>query len=182
LPDPNEIGIGNWLDLLIVRSGLPNVNAAEQARIDHYVPNYMPFVQPSLLDTVFKIPLGERRGGRLFRHMIDANERKLASFPLVFVDCVVPYRFTTIPVYILRRLKQKFRKAYQDNLLDRFLDRTRTMIEDLANSSSIQQSGLYNSVKVRAIIDGYYGGNRTLGPQLNWWLGFELWRRALYKN
>jgi hypothetical protein len=179
MPEVENIGTANWLDLLIIRSGLPNVNAAEQARIDHYVPNYMPFVQPSLLDTIFTIPMAQRRGGKLFRQLIVGNERKLSSFPLVFVDCVVPYQFTTVPAYVLRRIKTKLHLVYRDNLLDQFLNQMRPMIEDISRSNSASQSSLCDYKKVRTIVDGYFLGNRSYASQVNWWLGFELWRQAL---
>ena len=38
MPDPKAFGIGNWLDLLVVRSRFLNANGAETARMDQYVP------------------------------------------------------------------------------------------------------------------------------------------------
>jgi hypothetical protein len=176
LPDPNVIGTGNWLDLVVVRCGLPNVNAAEQARIDHYVAGYMPFVQPSLLNTIFKIPASDRRGGRIFRNLIRKNENILRQFPLVAVNCTVPYSFTTIPAYALRKAKAKLNRTYNGSNLTPFLTHLRPLIEDLAASSSDQ---LIDKKKLRHLINNYYKGDTSLESQVDWWLGFRLWTSSL---
>ncbi|MFI5202155.1 MAG: asparagine synthase-related protein [Candidatus Kapaibacterium sp.] len=179
MPDPRSFGIGNWLDLLVVRAGLPNVNAAEQARIDHYVPGFTPFVQPSFLNAAFRLPIRDRRGGKAFRALIHRTNPRLESFPRVVIDCTVPYSFSTLFAFAWREMKLRLGKTYRDRTNERFLLQMRPMIEDLSHSESVRTYPLYDQRKVRAIVDGYFAGNLTLGPQLNWWLGFELWRSAL---
>src|SRR5206468_149306 len=70
MPGAEEIGIENFVDLLVVRSRFPNVAGIEQARVDAEILDVMPFAQPSFLRAVFATTLAERRSGRLFRRII----------------------------------------------------------------------------------------------------------------
>ncbi len=178
MPDPNTIGFRNWLDMIVVRSELPNANAAEQARMDHFVPSYMPFVQPSLLNAVFDMPLRRRQDSREVHAIIHRKERKLERFPLMTSDCTIPYSLSTMQAFVYRKVKRLLGKTYHDRTRDLFLQRLRPMIEDLAASNEVLTCSLYDQQKVGSIVDGYFGGNKALGGQLDWWLGFELWRSS----
>jgi asparagine synthetase B (glutamine-hydrolysing) len=182
MPDPNTFGVRNWLDMIVVRSELPNANAAEQARMDHYVQSYMPFVQPLLLNAVFEMPLKLREDSREVHAIIHRNEPKLERFPLMTSACTVPYSLSTRQSFLFQKVKRLLGKTYHDHTTENFLQRMRLMIEDISNSAEVRTCSLYDQQKVRSVIDGYYAGNKALGGQLDWWLGFELWRRSLSKE
>ena len=179
MPDPHTFGVRNWLDMIVVRSELPNANAAEQARMDHYVQSYMPFVQPSLLNAVFEMPLNMREDSREFHSIIHRNEPKLERFPLMTSKCTIPYSLSTRQAFLFQKVKRLLGKTYHDHTTENFLQRMRPMILDLADSNEVRFCSLYDQQKVRSIVDEYYAGNSALGNQLDWWFGFELWRRSL---
>ncbi len=179
MPDPNMVGVRNWLDMIVVRCELPNANAAEQARMDHSVQSYMPFVQPSLLNAVFEMPMNRREDSREVHAIIHRNEPRLERFPLMTSSCTIPYALSTKQSFVYQKIKRLLGKTYHDRTRVRFLQRMRPMIEDLAASNEVRTNHLYDYRKIRAIVDGYYAGNSALGGPLDWWLGFELWRRSL---
>jgi hypothetical protein len=147
--------------------------------MDHYVPSYMPFVQPSLLNAVFEMSLKMRENSREIHRIIHRNEPKLERFPLMTSDCMVPYALSTMQTVVYRKMKRLLGKTYQDHTRDLFLQRLRPMIEDLVASNEVRSYSMYDHRKILAIARGYYAGNNALGGPLDFWLGFELWRRSL---
>ncbi|MBW7887910.1 MAG: hypothetical protein H3C35_06070 [Bacteroidetes bacterium] len=53
MPDVDKIGLENYMDLWAIRSRFPNFGSDEQARLDSFILNYMPFAQPQFLNMVF---------------------------------------------------------------------------------------------------------------------------------
>lgn len=179
LPDVKQVGIENWLDLFVIRYNVPNVNTAEQARIDHYVPSYMPFLQPSLLSEIFHSPLHERRNGKLFRRIIREKEPRLIQYPLVGVDAVYPFILPPLPAYLYRKVKTKLGLGIKPARQIAFLHYIREFVEDTLLSSDTLSFGYYDPVKIRRIVNGYYAGNESLVRELDWLLAFDIWRRRV---
>jgi hypothetical protein len=179
MPDPRKIGVGNWVDLFVVRHGIPNVNAAEQARIDHIVPSYMPFVQSSSLSAALSVPLADRKNGRLFRRIIRKHEPRLASYPLVGVDGTYPFILPPVPAFVYRKFNVKLGRGIKNTRHCLFLHHVKEYVQDTLLSADTLECSYYDPNKVRAIVNGYYAGNESLGTELDWLLAFDTWRRRV---
>lgn len=182
-PPIKEIGLGNWLDLIGLKTRLVNYYGPEQTRLDLKLKSYMPFAQKSLLSSLFSIPLSERRNGTLFRKTIKQNFPGLGSFPLAKGSFNYPYRLGTVEsrVYSIARRKLKWR-LYTDNVRTNFLNRHSEYIIDMVNTRNVRECELYDYRKVKHLADEYYNGNENLAHELDWWLAFDEFRKGLEKS
>ncbi|MBI3005362.1 MAG: hypothetical protein HYY49_08085 [Ignavibacteriales bacterium] len=80
MPSLKDISPENFLDLLAVRTRVPNWGGLDQSRLDAQVVNYMPFVQPSFLELVFSLTTNIRANGLLFRQTIKKLKPSLLCF------------------------------------------------------------------------------------------------------
>ncbi len=179
LPPLDVIGEENFLDLLGVRTRLPNFFGFEQNRLDGIIQNFMPFAQPSLLQTVFHTPLALRRNGRLFRLLIRARRPSLARYPLVKNGIRYPFRLPTVPAYAWTTLKKTLGLGYADPTRLRFLDTVKPFVLDAVHSHDVRTYAAYNHARLLRLVEGFYNGKTNLAPQIDWWLAFEMWRRVL---
>jgi hypothetical protein len=179
MPPVGEIGIGNFVDLLAVRTRVPNYGGPEQSRLDSEILNFMPLVQPSFLRAVFASDVHSRSNGRFSTQYIAARCRGLTQFP--FVKSGVTYRFglPTLAVHLITTAKGRFGNRYRDNSTDVILHRMEDYVRDLAGSSAVRNSSLYDTAKVKNAVEAYYRGEPGRTGIVNWWLTFELWRASL---
>ena len=176
------IGDEDFADLMTIHTRFPNYSGVEQARTDAFMISYMPFLQPSVLASVFCIPMYLKRKGRLFRKMIMQQCPELASFPLVKGGTTYPFRFSTVPAHIWTVMKKKIGKPYTDMRIYSMLDMLKEYTLDLVHSQDFQNYSGYDVPKIRSIVDRYYAGEQHLAHEIDWWLSFELWRQSLKKN
>ena len=173
-----DLGLENVVDLMTVRTRLSNFYGFEQARLDAHVQNYMPFAHPRLLDAVFSIPPRRRRRGRIPRRIIASNAPRLRRYPLVKSDVSYPYGlpplFSTIAVKLTRRFGDT--EEPPDRAL--VLTQLKEYIMDRIASVDVQTDDAYDHATLASLADAYYrDGN--FASQLDWWLAFDFWRRAV---
>ena len=178
MPRVDEIGVGNFLDLLIVRARFPNIGGIEQARVDSMIANYMPFAQPSYLDTVFRVPLSRRKNARLYRSILHRVAPRLERYPLVKSNMTYPYRLTTLSSWFWTRGKSMLGLAGADPTSPTFLHALREFVVDTAHSEEVRSFPLYDHRAVIDRVERFYAGETGLAGEVDWWLTFELWRRA----
>jgi asparagine synthetase B (glutamine-hydrolysing) len=181
-PTIQEIGEENFLDLLAVRTRFPNFGESEQSRMDSYVENYMPFAQPSFLQTVFSLSLNQRKNGKLFRKIIREHSSSLAKLSLVKGATMYPFYFSTIPAAVFTKLKTKFGFAFRDESNVKFLFHIKEFILDTLYSNEVKTYSAYDYLFLEKSMTEFYKGKRELVNVVDWWLSFELWRQSLKKN
>ncbi len=179
LPAPDAIGEENFLDVLGVRTRLPNFFGFEQNRLDAVIQNYMPFAQPSLLKAVFHTPLSLRRNGRLFRQLIRARRASLARYPLIKNGIRYPFRLPTLPAYAWTTFKKHLGLGYADPTRLRFLETLKPFILDAVHTQDVRTYPAYDHARLLRLIEAFYNGKTNLATQVDWWLAFEMWRRCL---
>lgn len=181
LPPPDEIGFENFLDAWTITMRIPVVACDEQARIDEYVLNFMPFSQPDILQRALQLPLNQRRNNRFSKKVIRENAPSLTRYPLIKNGITYPFQLTTLQSRLWTALRSKFGVHNNSTHLHRFLDTIREFILDTAHSRTVQQYAPYDYNKILRMVTLYYSGDRSLGHQLNWWIAFDAWRRAVEK-
>ncbi|MGD1044202.1 MAG: hypothetical protein ABR936_02615 [Bacteroidota bacterium] len=172
----------DFVDLMTIRTRFPNYSGVEQARTDAFIMGYMPYLQPSVLKSMFHIPMHLKRKGRLFRRMIARHCPELASFPLVKGGTTYPYRFSTVPAHIWTLMKKKIGKPYTDMRMHAMLDMLKEYTQDLVHSQELQNYSAYDVQKIQFMVDRYYTGERHWAHEIDWWLSFEFWRQSLKKK
>jgi hypothetical protein len=178
LPAVEAIGLENALDLLAVRTRVPNFGSPEQARLDELVPNFMPLVQPSLLRAVFRAAVRHRRGGKLHRALIRRLRPELAEFPLVKGDRLSGFGTHPLISAVRARLERGGGRTTPDADRVRFLDCLREYVLDLGASREVRENPLYEPGVVRRLTEEHYRKGRG-SVELDWWLTFHLWSTSL---
>lgn len=184
LPDMNEIGIENWIDLFAIKTRLVNYYSHEQTRLDSLVMCYMPFAQPFLLDNILNISIEQRRNGNLFKKLIRNNYTPLLKYPLAKGQLTHPFWLNTIQSRIWNIAHKKLRlKTHRDNSSEKLINSLKIFINDSINSTSIKEAGIYDCNKLRSLSQSLSAGNTAAINihELDWWLAFELFRQNIIK-
>lgn len=177
MPETSETGLENWLDLFSIRTRVPNGAGPEQARSDAELFNYMPFLQPGLIQQALNLPLGYRKNAWLFRKIIREQAPKLQKTALVKGDITYPYWMKDLSSAGWMRIKQKFGFQYTSSRPAEFLYTLEEYVKDLYHSQSAKEYAPYDRKKISRLINGFYDEKNTgLAGELNWWLAFEALR------
>ncbi|MEX0719785.1 MAG: hypothetical protein WD059_03895 [Balneolaceae bacterium] len=178
MPEIAETGIENWLDLFSIRTRVPNGAGPEQARSDSHLFNYMPFLQPQLIQQAINLPLTQRKEARLFREIISKEAPELQNVELVKGSVSYPYWMKDLSSAVWMRLKQKAGKNYTSTQQEKFLLVLEEYVRDLFYSSSARNFTEYDQAKVQKLITGFYEDkNTSFAHELSWLLAFEVFRR-----
>lgn len=179
MPPIQEFGRENFADLLAVRTRLPSFYGYEQARLDGVVPNFMPFAQPSFLNTAFHTPIETKQDGYLFRKTIRSTCPALARYPLVKGGTTYPFRLSSLSAGIWTKIKSSFGYRFIDPTPITFLHALSEYVQDLLHSSDTVSYPAYDYKSVKNTVERFYAGDHTLASRVDWWLAFEIWRRSL---
>jgi hypothetical protein len=178
MPSVQDVGVGNFVDLLSVRTRVPNFGGPEQARADSFVVNFMPMAQASFLREVFKTDARFRTNGKFYRNIVHLNEQRLATFPLVKSGTTYPFSSSAAATWLITKVKNTIRTPYIDSTPVRFLLQVKEFVMDLASSVETQTWHGYDGKKNRQVIESFYKSDYRLSKHVDWWLTFELWRRS----
>ena len=178
-PDIDSWTDEDQIDLVAVRTRLPNFFGFEQARMDGLIPNLMPFADASFLSQVFATSLRERRRGRMFRRWIRRANPDLARVALVKGLTTYPFRLGPVAAFAWTTLKGRVGRAHADQRRGDFLQLCQDEIRDLVGSGAVRHAGCYDVHRLSAIVERYYRGEHHLGITIDWWLAFEFWRQGV---
>ena len=178
LPTWRLHGVENILDLLNVRTRLPNFFGYEQARLDALVQSYMPFAHPLALDAVFRIPSSRRSGGRVSRKIIARRAPRFRRYPLVKGEITYPYGLPSLIGTLWVKVQKKLQVRLESDDRSFVLDSLKEFVLDRIHSASVKGNPEYDWKSLNRIAEAYYSEG-THGEQLDWWLAFDLWREAV---
>lgn len=176
-----ELGLENAVDMMNVRTRLPNFFGYEQARLDGLVQNFMPFAHPRVIDSVFDISARRRRRSRLSRRIIAAHGPRLRRYPLVKSDVSHPYGLPKFASFLVVKLAKHFGTTEEPADRTLVLVPLKEFVLDRIQSSAVRNHDAYDQQALKQLAEGYYR-NGTNGGQLDWWLAFELWRASIEQN
>jgi hypothetical protein len=179
MPDIMEIGLENYLDLWSIRARLPNYSSDEQGRLDGIMMNYMPFVQYDFAQSVFTMPMSDRKNARMFRQVIRKKVPELTKYPFVKNGTTYPFPLSKTASLIYTKVKALLGKKYSENHLDPFLFSVQNDVMDLVLSQHVVENPVYSYGRIKKMAETYYQGDRTQRNGLLWWLTFELWRGSI---
>jgi len=180
LPSPHKIGIDNFIEIFAIKTKLPNYFCYEQSRLDNIIKCYMPFIQTSLLEKIFILPLTIRKNGNLFKLLLKNNNKRLTKYPLVKGDTIYPYWLNNTQMRIYNYIK---------NRLNRQIDESKVMlirklfpyIYDLVNSRTFKECDYINKKKIMFLIEQFQQKNykNEILNELDWWITFEIMKQSL---
>jgi hypothetical protein len=178
-PDPGEIGIENFVDLLIVKYRIPNYFGPEQSRLDNILPGFMPFAQRSTITASLGIPVKQRKDSQLFYNAIHNNYPALEDYPLVKNSTVYPYGLSSLTSYAYTHLKKAIRKNPQEESLCGLFRMHEKTIREIITRDAVREYKPYDEEAVMSILNDFYGSRKASASDLNWLLTFEMFRKKL---
>lgn len=177
MPEVHDTGLDGWLDLLTIRSRIPNAAGPEQGRSDAELFNYMPYLQPQFIEAALQLPVNLRSNAKLYRSVIKKSAPELTRFNLVKGLYSYPYAFRDLPAAVWIRMKKKLSPNQPANRQAQMLYRLEEFVQDRFASAGVQSCELYGRSKIHHILNEFYTRkNEAYTPQLNWLLSFELFR------
>ena len=179
MPAIGTIGMENFLDLLTIRTRVPNYGVDAQAMLDSQVLNVMPFIQPAYLHAVLALPVEERRNGKFFKQIIRTYRPTLIKYPLVKGPTTYPFFLPTFPAMLWTKAKSALGLRYVDPSSNALLLSMRSAVLDMVTSKDVKECAVYDYPLISSIVTRYYNGQRHLQNDVHWWLSFELWRKNL---
>ncbi|MHB9040024.1 MAG: asparagine synthase (glutamine-hydrolyzing) [Melioribacteraceae bacterium] len=185
LPSPDQIGLENWIDLFAAKTRIQNYYSHEQSRLDLIVTAYMPFLQPSMLEELFAVPLDQRKNGKLFKFLIKNNAKNLVKYPLVKGQMLQPIWMNTLQSRAWNFIRKKIvPKTDSDIHRKIFFKKMSPFILDIANSQSVRQCNFYNHKKISTLTGNLQKENyeESVVNELDWWLSFELFRQQIEQS
>ncbi len=160
---------------------LPNFSGLEQARLDEFTVNFMPYVQPEVLEAGLKMPARERRKGAVHMLAMRRFAPRLMKFPLARFGRILPFAVGKNPY--LMRLALPFLPDRQTPILRwafrKMITPLKDRIFDLINSQDFRETPYYRHGFIEGAVEKYFAGDEGQVPVLNWFLTFELWRQSL---
>lgn len=178
MPEIKDIGPHNWIDLMNIRFYKTTNGTITQSRMDNYLINYMPFIQPSLLKLVFNVD-GKIRRSEIMNKQILSENKYLTKFPIVKYNTIIPFTLNLYIAYALAMFTKKIKKYPIPNLEIELLDVISDFIHDRVNSKAVIDHPYYDIKKIRFMVDEYYKGNKIYARQINWWLSYDIWREII---
>ncbi|MCX6154904.1 MAG: asparagine synthase-related protein [Candidatus Kapabacteria bacterium] len=177
MPDPNYFGAENWMDLYSVRTKLINYTSLEQARVDNYVQNLTPFSEKFYFDYSFTIPLKEKINSKMYKMLIKSDNPLISKFPIVKGDTYVPFSAPDLYNKLYSKVKNKIVKPYIDDFKIMFFKSMKNYFNDLLNSQSVRQSGIYDINYLQQKFNSSFKETVVPNPELDFWLATELLRQ-----
>lgn len=178
MPDLRRSNARDWIDEFFVRWYTRGFAASPQAVYDARLDSLMPFLDASVVRSVFAQPSSFRSNGRWFRHMITSNRPILRSLPMVGKKCDVPWICAGRPV--LTALWSKVASNYPasaNGTIERvFYPMLRPVILDLVRSSPHALSDMWDrgAIEKLAIATTDDEGSDADRATLLLWLGYRM--------
>ncbi len=179
LPVVNEPGLENWLDLFSLKTRLVNFYGTEQARIDSIVKSYMPFVQLSLINNLFNLPIEKKKNNYLFKKIIKNNSPDLLKYRQAKGNISYPVWFSPLIKRIYFRVHKKLFRQNENNNIDQFLSMLKEFIFDSLLSGEVKDYNPYNYKLIIDKVHSYYNGEKNYSGFVNWFLTFEIFRQIV---
>jgi hypothetical protein len=179
MPDLADLQIGDWLDLLAIRTRLPNFFGFAQVNADNHICSLMPYAQPEVLDAVFQIPAPGRKNGKLLKRIVKQNSRALTKFHLVKFNTDYPFYLSTVLSYLYSKGRTKVGKSFTPASTRIFLYHLEEYVQDTIHSQSVKTNPLYDYTHIKHMVKQFYNGKHSYQGELDWWLSFELFNQSL---
>ncbi|RLC50398.1 MAG: hypothetical protein DRZ79_04435, partial [Candidatus Cloacimonadota bacterium] len=178
MPDVNEIGIHNWVDIYNIRYRTANNNYPLQIRLDKIIPNLMPFIQPKVLNEVLNLPSAFRTKELVNRKMLNGFPR-LKLFPLARYNTIIPFQYNKYTSVIWGKIMRNFLKESSKNT-EIFLELNKDYLLSRFSDSNFINSALYNKKLIKDTVKGYYKGKNKNVDFLLWWMTFDQWHQLFH--
>lgn len=180
MPEVSEFGIDNWVDLYNIRYRTGNCSFPSQTRLDAITRNFMPFIQPIVLNRIFNLSPKYRQKERI-NHYILKNSIILKYYPLARYGTIIPFQHNKYTSFMWGKIMSFFvREPSTEKHL--FLHKNREYILSRLSDIGFVNSQIYNKKKIRKMASDYFKGTRNNANYLIWWMTFDVWHQLIYEK
>jgi len=173
MPDAREIGIGNWIETWDIRQRVSNISSRSQQALDDIIKNFMPYIQPQIIQTGMKIPASIRARNKILEEILIKYAAELRKIPTIRNGLKMRYGIGRVEGK-LRAILQK-KNSYLNDTNRRFLVKHKERINDMASDCQ-KLSDIYEPEKISNLVRRYYH-NGAGENEVIWWLSFEAYRQ-----
>jgi len=145
-----------WMDIFLIRYSIRSIHMPDLINLDHYLHDFMPFLQPSLIGQHWHYGFFAQLNEKLHRDIIRRCAPGLQKYPLAMVDTAAGYHYRPYALKLKAYLQS--RTSIAPNRNQAFLNTFKTQILDLAQEHRISLDSWIDHSKLQNILDGYYGG------------------------
>ena len=177
MPSIKDIELQNWLDLLAIKTRLPNFFGYEQKRLDQFLSAFMPFIQTSLLEYLFSMPLDLKINGKFFREIISQVE-KLKLYKLARKDYKIPFSLSSYQTAVLLKILGKFKKSKRKDISTALFE-DKELILDLLEYGKLTNVAFYDKNKINSLIRRFKENDISSYSEIDWFLSFEIFRKEM---
>lgn len=177
MPSIKDIELQNWLDLLAIKTRLPNFFGYEQKRLDQFLSAFMPFIQTSLLEYLFSMPLDLKINGKFFREIISQVE-KLKLYKLARKDYKIPFSLSSYQTAVLLKILGKFKKSNRKDISTPLFE-DKELILDLLEYGKLTNVAFYDKNKINSLIRRFKENDISSYSEIDWFLSFEIFRKEM---
>lgn len=180
MPNQDEYGYENWLDLYALRTRIANRQSFDQNRADHYSINIKPFLQNSVINMIFRLALDSKRNATLMKKKIKILN-KLNSYYLIRDGVSLPFNLNENLKYYLKKFKKKLGLNYKDKTALKFHKIMQEYSADITDCIEYNNCDYYDKNKTNAIRKGFLDNNKNVN-EYDWLLSFEIFRRNIEED
>jgi len=174
---------GETAEMWAIWFRLPNFSGFEQARLDEITRNFMPFVQPSIINKGLLMSHSDRRNSALHLALLKRFAPELSKYRLARFGRKLPFTIGVNPY--LMRMWLPFTKDCGTPIENRFfrnnIEFVKDRIFDRLSSQQFAENPIYNHEFIKFGIKNYLNGKDSAKPIIDWWLTVELFLESLRK-
>ncbi len=188
MPEDPKRDPGTWIDLFHIRYRLRNSAPSNQAAYDSCIPNYMPYVQPSLMSAYLTLPSGMRRNNKLSRQIMVAGPKELrdvhfskngTTYPFFMSRHALAPRLMSI---IHRKIYPRANQADMSFRLNALLYLKEYLMDKVASSEARTCPYYDHQSLAQRCLEFYAHPNESDGQFIEDWLKFDFWREITRKR
>ncbi|MCD4818181.1 MAG: hypothetical protein K8S23_05785 [Candidatus Cloacimonetes bacterium] len=176
MPNPQKIGVENWIDLMYIRTKTPNLAAVNQNYMDSLCENYMPFAQPDILNLLLSIPVYLKKNSMINKAIFAKFAPDLTKIPMEEYGFIIPFGYNHYRDYIYKKFISILKKPYQNQQRYQILYTLKEYFFDIVESDIVRNSNIIDQNKIRKILHKYYNKNeKSYADTIGWWFTFNIW-------
>jgi hypothetical protein len=180
MPNQDEYGYENWLDLYAIRTIISNRQSHDQNRADHYSINFKPYLQNSLIKKIFQLKLDLRRNAELMKNRIKMKQ-DLSSYYLIRDGVSLPFNLNENLKFYLKNFKKKIGLYYKDKTAFKFHSLMKEYTAELTSCLEFNNCDYYDKKKSKEIREDFLNNSKG-SKEYDWLVSFELYRKNIEDN
>jgi len=166
MPDSREMQDLLWIHLFLLRYKPRTSDMPNQAWMDGYVMDHMPFLQSSVMSGHWHYGVARQLSEQVHRQLVRRYMPSLADFPLALASISAPWWMPPLAMKTKLWLAQRGKSSPVQSRGLRFLLDNRARVLELANDGSCTADPYLDQRAVADSVRAFYVGDTSRAPEL----------------